>query len=485
MPQINAYIDWDNSGTYDLTQGADVTARVLADRGVTMERGRDQLRALAPPMAGKLDFALDNRSRDYSAKNVTSPRYAQLRPGHRVRVTATNGGTTYPLATALLDDLPQEPAFGARSVGVPCLGLLSRLAGKSVTTAVYQDITTDVAIGYLLDAAGWPASERFINLGQTLLRWWWLDDADAFGALRTLLNTEGPGAALYERADGKLAFEGRHFRVLDGRANTSQGTFRDSGAGPWHREPFALQPNLKNVINRAEIPINMRTPLALAEVWALGANLVLAPLASVPLIIRATTGDPFQGAVTPVLGTDYTLIAGTVGMALDRTSGRAATLTVTAGAAGATLTALRLRAQRLAATTVRATNTLDTSASRARYGVQTWADSVWPEIDLDQAEGLCNAIVGAYREPRASARITIEGADAAMLAHCLTREISDRVTVVEAQTGLNGDLYIEHIRHEIGVVGRIVTTLGLEEVVPGTQSGIWDYTAWDQATWGY
>jgi hypothetical protein len=484
MARYGVFCDWDDDGDY-LDPGEDVSARVLADRGVTMERGRDQLRALAPPMAGKLDLALDNRSRDYSTENAASPLAGQLRPGHRVRVTATSGGATYALATALLDDLPQEPALGARAVGVPCLGVLSRLAGKRLTTPVYQGITTAQALGYLLDAAGWPAAERVIWPGQTILAWWWLEDVDAFDGLRTILNSEGPGAAIYERGDGCIVFEGRHYRALTARATTSQAAFRDSGTGPWHRAPFDLQPNLKGVINRAEIAVNVRAAAALGQVWALGATLTLAPQATVGLQVRSASGDPFAGAIVPALGTDYTLLAGAATLTLDRPSGMSATLTVAAGAAGATITGLRLRAQPLPATTVRVTNTLDASASVARYGVRTYTDAVWPEIDLLVVQDLANAIVGAYREPRASARITVEGADAAMLTQCLAREVSDRVTVIEAQSGLNSDMTIEQIRHEIGAVGRHVTTFGLEKVQAGLTPLLFDFGRFDANVFGY
>jgi hypothetical protein len=477
------FIDWDDSGTY-AGSGEDVTTRVDASRGVSMERGRDQIRALGKPMAGRLEFALLNTSRDYSTENTGSPRYAQLRPGHRVRVTADNG-TPYTLATCLLDDIAQEPALGVRSVRIPCLGMLSRLAGKRVTTGVYEGITTDVAIGAILDAVGWPAGERALGPGQTILQWWWLEEVDAFEALRTLLNTEGPGAAIYERGDGYLVFENRHYRALTTRSTTSQGTFRDSGAGPWHREPFSLNPNLKGVINRAEIAVNVRAPQPLDVIWELGSTLVLAASATIKLAIKAASDDPFRNAVAPVAGTDYTLLAGSATLTLDRTSGRSATLTVAAGAGGATITALRLRAQALTATTVRVVNVTDTSASQAKYGVRTWAEPVWPEIDIYLAQELCNAIVQSYQEPRATATITVEGADATMLGHCLSREISDRVTVVEAQTGLNTAMYIEQIRHEIGVGNRHVTTLGLEKVVAGTLPGVWDSATWNTSVWGY
>lgn len=485
MPAVYAvYCEWGDGGAF-AGAGEDVTARVLGDRGVTMERGRDQLKELAQPMAGRLEFALDNRSRDYSTENAASPRYAALRPGHRTRVAATYAGVGYTLATCVLDDIAQEPALGTRAVRLPGLGMLSRLAGKRVTTALYTGITTDAAIGAILDAAGWPALQRAIGIGQTTFAYWWLEDVDALDALRTILNSEGPGAALYERGDGYLVFENRHYRALTPRCTASVATFADSGAGPWHREPFALDPNLKGIINRAEVAVNVRIPAAETTIWTLGATLNLAANTTVTFAVRATSGDPFIGAIAPVLTTDYTLLAGSSAITLDRTSGMTATLTITADAGGVIITGLRVRAQPLPATSVRVANTTDTSASRAKYGVRTYAEPVWPEIDINLAQELCNAVVQSYQEPRASATITVEGADPAMLTHCLAREISDRVTVVEAQTGLNTAMHIEHIKHEIGAVGRHVTTFGLEKATALGLPGLWDSATFDTGLWGY
>ena len=62
---------------------------------------------------------------------------------------------------------------------------LSALKAKTVSTAVYQDITTGQAAGIVADAAGWPASPELLK-GQTTLSYWWLDDADAFEASEQL-----------------------------------------------------------------------------------------------------------------------------------------------------------------------------------------------------------------------------------------------------------------------------------------------------------
>ena len=55
------------------------------------------------------------------------------------------------------------------------------------------------------------------------------------------------------------------------------------------------------------------------------------------LTFTASASDPFINAVTPVSGTDYTLLSGAVTPTLSRTSGASTTITLTAGGGGAVL----------------------------------------------------------------------------------------------------------------------------------------------------
>jgi hypothetical protein len=456
----NLAVDFDDNGLYTGT-GEDVTARVLPDRGLTCERGKDQIRSLSPPMAGRLDASLDNRSRDYSPENGASPLVGKLVPGHRVRLRATFSAVTYDLFTGTLDDLPQHPGLGARAVDMPCLGSLSRLKGVKVSTALYQYVRTDQALGYLLDAAGWPAGDRVLSAGKTTLLWWWCDDADAFEMAVTLLNTEGPGASLYEDGQGRIVFEDRHYRLLTARCTTSQATIRDSGAEPLHTEPFAYNPGLKDTITRATARVNVRTVQALDVAWQLGQDISLG--ASQVLTFRATTGDPVTGAVAPVAGTDYTVLAGAVtSVTLDRTSGSRIGVTVTAGTGGATVRGLQVRAQKLTAQATDIVSAPVTPAPRVERG---YSLALWPEVQPNVAQDLCDAIVRAYKDARPTVSLTLEGASATMLTHLLSREISDRVTAVEAQTGLNAPMFVERIAHAVDMAGsRHRATLGLEKI---------------------
>lgn len=460
-PSYQFSIDWDNSGTFTGT-GEDISARVLDAQGFTCERGRDQLRSLNPPAAGKADLgSIDNRSRDYSTENTSSPLAGKLLPGRRARAQATHLSTTYNLWAGIVDDIEQHPED--KTVAIPLLGTLSRLAGQTVTTQLYQSITTDAAIGHILDAVGWPAGERSLQTGQTTLLWWWLDGADAFDAIAALVNTEGPGAAVYEDGRGYCVFENRHNRLTTARCTTSQATFRDSGTAPWHTRPFAFAANLKQVINTVSLPVNVRTVQGFAPVWQLSQPLIVPPGTTVTIV--ATASEPFLNAVTPEDGTDYTVTSGSLAsVTTDRLSGLSVAISLTGGASEATVTGLQLRAQLLAKTELRVASTVDVSASVAKYGTKTYEDAIWPEIDINTAQDFANAIALAYREPRAAATITVEGVDDTHRTQCLAREISDRITVVEAQTGLNADMMIEWIGHAVGNAGRShVTQFGCEK----------------------
>lgn len=476
-PAYKWEIDWGNNGTFVGT-GEDISARVLDARGFTCERGRNQIKSLAQPQAGQAGInSLDNRSRDYSTENGSSPLAGNLVPGRRARATAVHSAVTYNLFSGIVDDIEQHPED--KTVSIPLLGTLSRLTGQKVTTALYRGVSVTAALGYILDAVGWPAGERILQTSLTTLSYWWLDDEDALSAVQRLANTEGPGAAVYEDGAGNFIFENRHNRLLTARSTTPQATFRDSGTAPWHRRPFVFNGRLKEVINTVSVPINVRTELALAPVWTLSGILNVPASGTVQIVARGN--DPFSGAYTPVVDVDYTVTTGSIAsVTLDRTSGMSVTITIVGGGTDAVLTGVQLRAYSLPATELRVSSTVNVAASVAKYGVRTYDQDIWPEIDINVAQDFVNAIALAYQEPRAAATITIEGVDDTHRTQCLAREISDRITVVEAQTGLNADMMIEWISHEIGNAGRShVTQFGCEKA-----QSIGTYAKWGTAVWG-
>ena len=114
---------------------------------------------------------------------------------------------------------------------------------------------------------------------------------------------------------------------------------------------------------------------------------------------------------TPVSGTDYTVDSGAVTVTLEDTLARGTTLVLAAGAAGATLSALQLRARHLfVAGTEQSLNDLtdaDTAASIAVYGRKEWQGRPYGGLSTLSADSLSQAIPQAYRDGIAAQRCRV------------------------------------------------------------------------------
>lgn len=483
-----AEVSWNNDSDFSDT-GEDVTARVLNEPGIVMERGRDQLRALSPPMAGRAEFALNNASKDYSIEYASGPLYGNLLPGRPVRVR-----TTAPSAATLwaghLDDVQQEPFLrGGGRVRLPCLGKLARLKGTRVTTAFHlgDGLTTSAAIVEVLAAAGLTASDyTMLDTGKTVLAAWWCSDGDAFEMLRRLLDAEGPGAAIYEQADGKIAFHSRHYRLLTARSTTSQVTFGNGTTEPKHSPPFAYQPNLKDIANSAAVTVatliddgDFTSPV----VDITFDEEVFLPLGA-SLEVEFVLDEPIRDAVGGGR-TEPAIVAHDA--VLDVTVGTRFVLTITANPTAITLSGARLGGYPYSTERRVIRHAADTAASQAKYGVREASGfNPWPYLATATAQDLANAVATVYQEPNPTVTVTIANANSTRLTQQLTREVSDRVTVVESQTGLNAQMYIERIRHEVREGGRFHrTTFGCEKVGNHDDWFIFDVDNFDDESFGF
>ena len=466
-------INWTSESTPDFADSGEiVTTRVQNSDGVTMVRGRDTIRALAPPAAGSCDFRLNNASKDYSPENASSPLYGKLIPGVPVRVT-----TTAPSATNIwrgyLDDLPQMPMLRGGFVRVPCLGTLSKLKGVKISSSVYTNYRTDQAFFKICGLAGLASSEyTSLDLGKTRLTVWWCEEDDAFDMLCRILAAEGPGAAIYEDGAGVVTFHSRHYRLLTTRCTTSQVTFGNGTTEPKHSPPFGYQPNLKGVVNSASIQVKTATLPGSASDIATWTGSLVVPGSGYASIWFDLSAPATEFAVSAIVTTPEDVVITTTiydgeGSAVSPTGTR---VEVRISGEPTTVTSLTLAAKVYTITTETVRNEVDASASIAKYGTRTLPTnySPWPYISAVTARSFCNAIVAAYQEPCATVDVMVNNGHATRLTHMLAREISDRVTVQEDQTGMNADVMIERIRHEVKEGGRFhTTTFSCEKIPPG------------------
>ena len=101
---------------------------------------------------------LDNRADQYGTQS-------DLKKGRRTRVTAAFDGATYQLWNGYLDKPRLVPDLDRQVVEATSLGIFTRLQGTRISTGLYKNITTDVAIGHLADAVGWPTARRPLRYG--------------------------------------------------------------------------------------------------------------------------------------------------------------------------------------------------------------------------------------------------------------------------------------------------------------------------------
>jgi hypothetical protein len=481
-------VDWNNDGDWS-DANETVTSRVIESVSITL--GRDQARAFSPVAPGTMSFSLNNRSRDYYPDNSGSPIGSNLKPGRAVRCQATYSATTYGLYRGFTEDFTISPARNERKVSFTCSDALARLRNTTISTGLSEGIRTGDAIDLVLAAAGWTGGID-TDIGATVIRYWWAEQTDALSAIQQLVASEGSPALVYiDPANGNFCFRDRHHRLTRTASTTSQTTLRDTGAEPKFSHLTDYQAGWSDVINDITLQVDERqAQRILSQVWTMDERISVG--ASATLTIEVQASDPFRGAVTPVAGTDYNVLTGSVSsVSLSRTSGQSTVISITAGASGATIDALVLRAYSIPvvrSVKIRASD----ATSITDYGSRGLPDDLQPVwAGRYDAQALADLYVLQRKQRLPIMQVTVAGAaDATRLTQCLARTLSDRITIVDAVTGINADFFIERVQHEIDASqgGRIhATTFGLERVpaAPATAGFILGTSVLNTGVLGY
>lgn len=453
MPATYTFnIDWDGSGDFGGT-GENVTSRVFEQSGLSTRYGRDRARAWAPMAAGEAAFELNNRSRDYSPDNSSSPLFGNVLPGREVYVKATLSAVDYGLFRGHIDDFDILPDVDRRLVSMSCLDPVARLREIRISTPMFRGIRTGAALHAILDEAEWPADKRDIDYGVTSIPWYWLYDQDVFTAAQELVDSEGPPALLTVDADGNIVFRDRHHRLLRPASLTSQATFRDIGAEPLFSAPAVYDHGLRDIANSVKFTVPVYVPDSQASVvWSSTAKMSIDEGETRQVTVKASV--PFINAIVPEAGTDFTLVSGTVTVTISPDSGEQTTISIAAVGGPAVVSGLQLRAVELAVDSTYVVQAREAN-SIGKYGRRNWPsdrDPVW--ASLYDADAIADIIIGHYSERLPTITISMHSStrdsrtDTRLLQQ-LSRDLSDRVHIVEAQTGLDHDCFIETIEHNV------------------------------------
>lgn len=421
---------------------------------VTTTYGRDQERQLSPSAVGSAAFNVINADRKYSPENLDSVLSGTLNPARDTKWSVIWSGNTYGLFRGRLDDFDVKTDFKDRTVSFTFLDGLSLLQGIQLSTGVYESMRTGELINTILDLVGWTGG-RDIDVGATIVPFWWAEGTDALSAVQELVRSEGPPAIAYQAPDGTFIFRDRHHRLLRTESLASQATFAaaeincasPAATGFDFTPPFTYSHGWRDIINSVSFDVNERLPeAAYSAVWTSDSSISLSLGEAVE--INATTSDPFKDALTPVQGTDFTKTgAGTVSVLLSRTSGVSTKITLLAVGGSVTISGLQLRAH---AITVRRTVKIlrQDTASITSHGERTYPDEA-PWANAQDAAAIANMILLHYAQRRPTVQLRLVTQDPAHFIQVLQRTISDRIHITNGEMRLDDDFFVERVSHTI------------------------------------
>lgn len=191
----------------------------------TMKRGRqDELKDIE---VGTLTTVLRNQDRRFDPGYTLSPYYPNVVPVRQCRLRAIYSAVTYDLFRGDIEQWPQVWDERENKVSLVALDAFDPLADVDLVLTRDAELS-GTRVGAVLDAAGWPAGDRTIDAGQSILEAVTDWSGSALELLRQIVKDED--GYLYMEGDGKVTFVNRHKR-LQSPYNVAQATFSNRPTG--------------------------------------------------------------------------------------------------------------------------------------------------------------------------------------------------------------------------------------------------------------
>jgi hypothetical protein len=453
-------ISWDGTNAFTGTEDNCTMDSI----SVECRRGRDYASQLTGKVSpGRLTATMNNLTGKYSSFNASSPLYGSILPGRKVRLrTSTATIWTGYLGTII----PAGSLGGNPVVSLEASGPLSRIK-KSITPPKQANQLTGTIMDAILDDAGWAAGDRAIDIGKTAVGQWYIDKIDAFEAMRQIEETEL--GFLTEGEDGKIIFEDRHHR-LTGAHLVSQQTFTDTVGEAIGYNAITQQDPIREIYNDIMATVeSYYTAPSSAVLWTLQETPTIAP--GQTLIYWAeypnSEHDSSTGAFvdtwdTPAVGTDITqtgVANGDIAVTVSKFA-KAMKINITNNNVTTSATLTLVQAQGIKVTKLSSTSVSSSdSASQASYGAKSYTlPAKWLQTTT-LAQDYAGYIIGRYKDPVPVISISfMANKNTDLMTEALTRNISDRVTVVatgaKTELGINNEFFIEAISHRISNSGK-------------------------------
>jgi hypothetical protein len=246
LPVINAVINFSTGpsfaqsmilgtgvlGTNILGDSAAVIVDI-SDRVNRIETNRGRTALSDQFQTGSMTLRIIDQNGDFNPQNVSGPYYNLLTPMKKVQITATYGGTTYPIfsgyITSYVTTYPDESEADLATTTIQAVDAfrLAQLAQISTVTGATAGELSGARVNDILDQISWPASQRDIDPGLTTLQADPGTNRTALQALFTVADSEY--GAIYVDADNNFVFQDRG--VTAGSIGGTPTVFADDGSG--------------------------------------------------------------------------------------------------------------------------------------------------------------------------------------------------------------------------------------------------------------
>lgn len=183
--------------------------------------------------AGTLTAELNNGDRRFDPTNLTGPYAAggvtTLQPMVRVRLSAVWAGVAYQLWTGFADSwLPDysQPTWSTTTLTATDAFKVFTGRRRLAVAPVGGSEDSGARIGRVLDSIGWPAADRVIATGKSLLQ---ATTLEGDGLAELQLTQDSEMGEFYMDAAGQAVFRNRQATLTETRSNTAQAIFGDAG----------------------------------------------------------------------------------------------------------------------------------------------------------------------------------------------------------------------------------------------------------------
>lgn len=229
LPVINAIINFSTGPSFAQAMILDsgiLGTNILADSqslivdisnqvdSITTTRGRNAQADLF--QTGTMALRIVDQNGDFNPQNPNSPYYGLLTPMRKVQITATYGGTEYPIFSGFITTYTTTTPKTATDVvytvitAVDAFRLFQNSQITNVTLAAAGDLPGE-RVNAILDEIAWPASMREIQYGSTIFQ---ADPGTARTALAALQTaTTSEYGAIYINARGSVELHDRQFCI--------------------------------------------------------------------------------------------------------------------------------------------------------------------------------------------------------------------------------------------------------------------------------